>query len=157
MLRRSIAIISSLLLIVGCAGNPATQPTAAPGTSPTVLSTPVPATGTKEVVSIPTASNPVGSRGAIVPWIEYDAENELTNGEVLPPIGLWDNRLESSGLAVQLIRLEYVHLNQRRLIGRRDCDPGFRRWEGLGRQLVCMNIFRQKIHLTSRICVVIWR
>jgi hypothetical protein len=42
-------------------------------------STPIP------VVIIPPATNPVGSRGADVPWIEYEAETSTTNGEVLVP------------------------------------------------------------------------
>ena len=57
MFQRSIAIIFSLLLIAGCAGNPAAQATVAPGTSPAALPTPVPATVMKGVPS--TESPPV--------------------------------------------------------------------------------------------------
>src|SRR6266540_2907775 len=56
------------------------------------------------VVVIPTASNPVGSLGASVPWIETEAENEQTNGEVLAPDRTFGTiASESSGRsAVQL-------------------------------------------------------
>src|SRR5690349_20232202 len=43
------------------------------------------ASTTMPVFSIPPATNPSGSRGAAIPWIEYEAENGNTNGEVLAP------------------------------------------------------------------------
>ena len=37
------------------------------------------------IAALPTAANPAGSRGAAVPWIEYEAEAGLTNGKILGP------------------------------------------------------------------------
>jgi hypothetical protein len=37
------------------------------------------------IAALPTAGNPAGSRGAAVPWIEYEAEAGLTNGKLLGP------------------------------------------------------------------------
>ncbi len=37
------------------------------------------------IVALPTAALPAGSRGAAVPWIEYEAEAGETNGQVLGP------------------------------------------------------------------------
>lgn len=158
MLRRCIAIISSLLLIVGCAGTPITQRTSTPGTSPTVLPTPVPATATKEVVVIPTASNPVGSRGAIVPWIEYEAENGQTNGAILAPDRTFGTiASESSGRsAVQLDQVgEYVQFKSVEAANSvvvRFVIPDSEDGNGLEStiSLYVNNTFRQKVQLTSK-------
>lgn len=37
------------------------------------------------VVLVPTPAQPLESRGAMVPWIEYEAEDGQTNGEILGP------------------------------------------------------------------------
>lgn len=36
-------------------------------------------------ITLPTPSVPQGTRGALVPWIEYEAEEGFTNGEILGP------------------------------------------------------------------------
>ncbi|HSB01675.1 MAG TPA: hypothetical protein VLE49_13580, partial [Anaerolineales bacterium] len=84
-------------LLTGCIGTGVESATAPSVPSRTALPTPLPATATKAVLSalatstpsavvaIPTALNPPGSRGAAVPWIEYEAEDAQTNGEILLP------------------------------------------------------------------------
>jgi hypothetical protein len=37
------------------------------------------------IIVLPTPSVPSGTRGALVPWIEYEAEDGITNGEILGP------------------------------------------------------------------------
>ncbi len=37
------------------------------------------------IVSVPTSSMPVGTRGAVVPWMEYEAEAGTTNGKLIGP------------------------------------------------------------------------
>ena len=66
------------------------------------------------VFAIPPSTNPAGSRGAAVPWIEYEAETAKTNGEVLTPDRTFGTiASESSGRsAVQLDQTgEYVQFN----------------------------------------------
>ncbi len=152
---RSIILPACLIvLLTGCAG---------PSTSPTPLSSPVPATVTKDIIpamtfTIPTASNPPGSRGAAVPWIEYEAENEETNGEVLAPDRTFGTiASESSGRsAVKLKQVgEYVQFKitePANSVVVRFVIPDSE--DGLGLEstisLYVDNVFRQKIQLTSK-------
>ncbi|MFT3894276.1 MAG: hypothetical protein QM730_21810 [Anaerolineales bacterium] len=70
----------------------------ADGTS-LAVNTPIP------VFEIPPATNPEGSRGADVPWIEYEAEVAETNGEILAPDRTFGTiASESSGRSA--VRLE---------------------------------------------------
>ena len=134
----------------------------------TVLSTPLPITATKEVLSalatrtlavvaLPTASNPPGSRGAAVPWIEYEAEDGQTNGESLLPDRTFGTiAAESSGRrAVKLDQAgEYVQLRSTgpaNSIVIRFVIPDSKDGQGLETtiSLYVDNVFRQKIQLTS--------
>ena len=47
--------------------------------------TPIPAVTSVPAISIPTPSNSKDSRGAQVPWAEYEAEAGQTNAKILPP------------------------------------------------------------------------
>src|SRR5688500_4028841 len=143
-----------IILLTGCVG---------PGTSSTHPSSPMPVTETKDILpamtfSIPTASNPPGSRGAAVPWIEYEAENEETNGEVLAPDRTFGTiASESSGRsAVKLDQAgEYVQFKSREPANSvvvRFVIPDSEDGRGLEStiSLYVDNLFRQKIQLTSK-------
>lgn len=110
------------------------------------------------VVAIPTASNPVGSRGANVPWIEYEAEASQTNGEVLASDRAFGTiASESSGRsAVKLDQAgEYVQFKATAAANSvvvRFVIPDSEDGKGLAStiSLYVNNSFRQKIHLTSK-------
>ena len=110
------------------------------------------------VVDIPTASNPVGSRGADVPWIEYEAENGQTNGEVLAQDRTFGTiASESSGRsAVQLDSLgeydQFQSAESANSIVVRFVIPDSDDGTGLEStiSLYIDNVFRQKINLTSK-------
>ena len=160
MTRISVRLYSLILLagpiasLIGCAG---------PIASPTPLSSPQPATATKEILpamtfSIPTAPNPPGSRGAAVPWVEYEAENEETNGEILLPDRTFGTiasessgrsavRLNQAGEYVQFISIEVANSVVVRFV-----IPDSEDGTGLEStiSLYVDNVFRQKIQLTSK-------
>lgn len=137
-----------------------------PGSSPTHPPSPIPVTVTKEIlptetlmtISIPTASNPAGTRGASVPWIEYEAEDVQSNGQVLAPDRTFGTiSSESSGRsAVQLNDAgEYVQFTseaQANSIVVRFVIPDSEDGTGLEStiSLYVDNVFRQKIQLTSK-------
>jgi hypothetical protein len=110
------------------------------------------------VVAIPTASQPAGSRGASVPWIEYEAEMGQTNGEILAPDRTFGTiASESSGRSA--VRLKktggYVQFRAEKAANSivvryviPDSEDGSGQEATLG--LYVNNIFRQKIHLTSK-------
>ena len=110
------------------------------------------------LISIPTPSRPAGSRGAAVPWIEYEAEKGQTNGEILTRDRTFGTiASESSGRsAVRLKQVgDYVQfLSQaaansvvvRYVIP--DSDDGTGLEATLS--LYVNNIFRQKLRLTSK-------
>jgi hypothetical protein len=110
------------------------------------------------VVALPTASRPAGSRGASVPWIEYEAEKGQTNGEILAPDRTFGTlAAESSGRsAVKLNKTgEYVQFQAEEGVNSvvvRFVIPDSE--DGTGQEatlsLYVNNIFRQKIHLTSK-------
>jgi hypothetical protein len=110
------------------------------------------------VVVLPTASNPPGSRGAAVPWIEYEAEDGQTNGEALLPDRTFGTvAAESSGRsAVRLDQAgEYVQFQATgpaNSVVVRFVIPDSEDGKGLEStiSLYIDNIFRQKIHLTSK-------
>jgi hypothetical protein len=141
-----------LILSVGCAGPAAEQPAMAAVATNTVLPTPT------SVVVMPTASNPVGTRGAAIPWVEYEAENGKTNGEILAPDRTFGTvASESSGRsAVKLDETgEYVQFEStepansvviRFVIP--DSEDGT--WLESTISLYVNNAFRQKILLTSK-------
>ncbi|RPJ16255.1 MAG: hypothetical protein EHM33_34045, partial [Chloroflexi bacterium] len=138
--------------------------------SPTHHSPLIVATATQEVastlatnthvtaVTIPTASNPPGSRGAAVPWIEYEAENGQTNGETLLPDRTFGTvAAESSGRrAVKLDQAgEYVQFQSTgpaNSVVVRFVIPDSEDGQGLEAtiSLYVDNVFRQKIQLTSK-------
>jgi len=110
------------------------------------------------VVVIPPATNPVGSRGANVPWIEYEAETAKTNGEVLLPDRTFGAiASESSGRsAVKLSQAgEYVQFTSTgsaNSVVVRFVLPDSEDGTGLEStiSLYVDNVFRQKIQLTSK-------
>lgn len=119
----------------------------------------LPASTATPVVSIPTSEpHPAGSRGASVPWIEYEAEQGQTNAETLAPDRTFGTiASESSGRsAVQLNHTgDYVQFQSKQAANSvvvrfviPDSDDG----AGLNAtiSLYVNNIFRQKINLTSR-------
>ena len=59
------------------------------------------------IAALPTAANPAGSRGAAVPWIEYEAEAGLTNGQVLGPDRTFGT-LASEASGRQVVQLSAV-------------------------------------------------
>jgi hypothetical protein len=156
MVQRLAIIILLLLLLAGCTGKLTNPTTTAPGTSPTARSNPS-ATPTLRL-PMPTPSNPPGSRGAAVPWIEYEAENEETNGEILSPDRTFGTiSSESSGRsAVKLGQPgAYIQFRSREAANSvviRFVIPDSE--DGTGLQstisLYVDNVFRQKIELTSK-------
>lgn len=157
-MQRAFAL-ACLIAMMGCTTQVATR-------SP---SSPAPATATKEVIAadattstpvvlIPTASNLPGSRGAAVPWIEYEAENGQTNGEALLPDRTFGTvAAESSGRrAVRLDQAgEYVQFQSTgpaNSVVIRFVIPDSEDGQGLEStiSLYVDNVFRQKIQLTSK-------
>jgi hypothetical protein len=137
-----------------------------PGNSPTPLPSPIPATATKEfsapetlmMIPIPTASNLPGTRGASVPWVEYEAENVESNGEVLAPDRTFGTiASESSGRsAIKLNNAgDYVQFKSEQAANSvvvRFVIPDSEDGNGLEStiSLYVDDVFRQKIHLTSK-------
>jgi hypothetical protein len=119
-----------------------------------VLASNIPAT----IFVIPPSTNPVGSRGADVPWIEYEAEAGKTNGEVLKPDRTFGTFASESSArsAVQLDQAgEYVQLRSRESANSvvvRYVIPDSEDGKGLEStiSLYVDNVFRQKIQLTSK-------
>jgi hypothetical protein len=157
-MQRAFAL-ACLIAMMGCTTQDATR-------SP---SSPVPATATKEVIAadattstpvvlIPTASSLPGSRGAAVPWIEYEAENGQTNAEALLPDRTFGTvAAESSGRrAVRLDQAgEYVQFQSTgpaNSVVIRFVIPDSEDGQGLEStiSLYVDNVFRQKIQLTSK-------
>ncbi|HSK89426.1 MAG TPA: glycosyl hydrolase family 28-related protein, partial [Anaerolineales bacterium] len=158
-------VLACLIFVTGCNSSVATR-----NPSSTHLSSPIPAAATKEVTSplatstpasviaIPTASNPPGSRGAAVPWIEYEAEDGQTSGEALLPDRTFGTiPAESSGRrAVRLDRAgEYVQFQSTgpaNSVVVRFVIPDSEDGQGLEAtiSLYVDNVFRQKIRLTSK-------
>ncbi len=107
---------------------------------------------------IPPATNPLDSRGAAVPWIEYEAENGKTSGEVLTPDRKFGTiASESSGRsAVKLDQAgEYVQFQSTASANSvvvRFVIPDSEDGKGLEStiSLYINNVFRQKIQLTSK-------
>jgi hypothetical protein len=114
--------------------------------------TPVP------VIAIPASTNPAGSRGADIPWIEYEAEVATTNGEVLAPDRTFGTiASESSGRsAVQVDQAgEYVQFQSTEPANSilvRFVIPDSEDGAGLEStiSLYVDGVFRQKIQLTSK-------
>ncbi|MGB8981232.1 MAG: glycosyl hydrolase family 28-related protein [Anaerolineales bacterium] len=110
------------------------------------------------MVAIPTASNPPGSRGAAVPWTEYEAEDGGTNGEFLGPDRTFGTiPAESSGRrAVKLDQAgEYVQVRSMESANSvvvRFVIPDSEDGQGLETtlSLYVNDVFRQKIQLTSK-------
>lgn len=108
--------------------------------------------------TIPTPPNPPESRGAIVPWIEYEAEMTQTNGEILAPDRTFGSiASESSGRsAVKLNHAgDYVQFQSTSAANSvvvRYIIPDSEDGQGLEATLSLYvdNIFRQKIQLTSK-------
>ncbi len=111
-----------------------------------------------QVVTIPTAARPPGSRGAELPWIEYEAEDGMTNGEILGPDRTFGTiAAESSGRrAVRLQGVgQYVQFRAKEAANAivvRFVIPDSEDGQGLEATLSLYidGAFRQKLHLTSR-------
>jgi len=169
-----VFILAFLLCLTGCAG-PQSLPgpdahTATPGILHSVTGTPQLAAPGKEIlptvgititptmVAMPTAVNPAGSRGAIVPWIEYEAENGKTTAAILTPDRKFGTiASESSGRsAVKLVKTgQYVEIKTtaaaNSIVARfviPDAEDGTGQQASLS--LYVNNVFRQKLQLTSR-------
>lgn len=110
------------------------------------------------VVVVPAPSNPPDSRGAAVPWVEYEAEAGKTNAEILAPDRTFGTiASESSGRsAVKLVKtgdyVEFQAEEQANSVVVRFVIPDSE--DGSGQQasisLYVDNVFRQKIQLTSK-------
>ena len=119
---------------------------------------PLPTSTPRPVFVLPTPANPSGSRGAAVPWIEYEAESAETNAEILAPERTFGSiAAESSGRsAVKLDATgEYVQLQTEQAANSivvRFVIPDSEDGQGLAAtlSLYVNDIFRQKIQLTSR-------
>jgi hypothetical protein len=111
------------------------------------------------VVSLPTSEfHPAGSRGATVPWLEYEAEKGQTNGQILAPDRTFGTiASESSGRsAVQLNKtgdyMQIKTLQKANSVVVRFVIPDSQDGTGLNAtlSLYVNNTFRQKLNLTSR-------
>jgi hypothetical protein len=111
------------------------------------------------VITIPTAAfHPAGSRGASVPWMEYEAEKGQTNGEILAPDRTFGTiASESSGRsAVQLNKtgdyVQFQAVQAANSVVVRFVIPDSENGTGLNAtlSLYVNNAFRQKIDLTSK-------
>jgi hypothetical protein len=110
------------------------------------------------VFVIPPSTNPEGSRGANIPWIEYEAENETTNGEILVPDRTFGTiASESSGRsAVKLNKagayVQFISKVEANSVVVRFVIPDSEDGKGLEStiSLYVDNVFRQKIQLTSK-------
>src|SRR5688572_17339396 len=150
-------LLICFILITGCAKTQVEQATVTPVPTNTDVVTFTASTPTP-VLIIPTAANPPHSRGADVPWIEYEAEHGKTNGDVLAPDRTFGTiASESSGRsAVELDQAgEYVQFQieePANSIVVRFVIPDSE--DGTGIQstisLYVDNAFRQKIPLTSK-------
>lgn len=116
-----------------------------------------PATPTA-VFAMPTAINPADSRGAIVPWVEYEAEKGQTNGEVLAPDRTFGT-IASESIGRSAVKLskpgEYVQFSAEKAANSvvvRYVIPDSEDGKGLEAtiSLYVNNTFRQKIKLTSK-------
>jgi hypothetical protein len=137
-----------------------------PGNSPTPPPSLIPATATKEfspaetpvMITIPTASNPTGTRGASVPWIEYEAEDAESNGEILVPDRTFGTiASESSGRSAIKLKdvrdyAQFKSEQQSNSVVVRFVIPDSEDGSGLEStiSLYVDGVFRQKIRLTSK-------
>jgi hypothetical protein len=124
------------------------------GLEGTVMATTAPTA----VISIPTAAQPAGQRGASVPWVEYEAESGYTKGEILP-VGRRSGTFSAESSGRSAVRLNQVGdfvqitaLKPANSIVVRYILPDSE--DGQGQEatlsLYVNNTFRQKLHLTSR-------
>jgi len=110
------------------------------------------------VIVLPTAAQPAGSRGATVPWVEYEAEKSRSTGEILAPDRTFGTiASESSGRsAIKLDKTgEYLQFGATKAANSivvRYVIPDSA--DGSGQtatlSLYVNNTFRQKIQLTSK-------
>jgi hypothetical protein len=113
---------------------------------------------TTPVAVMPTASEPASSRGANVPWIEYEAEAGETTGEILKPDRTFGTfSAESSGRsAVKLSAVEqyvqFISQQQANSVVVRYIIPDSADGAGLDAtlSLYINGTFRQKLQLTSK-------
>lgn len=120
--------------------------------------TPLARTTPEPVIEIPPATNPPGSRGAAVPWLEYEAETAVTNGDILEPDRTFGRiASESSGRSgVQLDEtgeyVEFVSEESANSVVVRFVIPDSE--DGTGQDatisLYVDGEFRQKLPLTSK-------
>lgn len=157
--------LPTLLLLLVCACSSPAQPPAPTPTAelPTAITqtSPEPATATP---ILPTAepdqefTPPPGSRGAAVPWIEYEAEAGITNGTVLEPSrafgeiaaessGRQSVKLDATGQYVQFTAIEPTNSIVVRFV-----IPDAELGGGITATLSLFvdDTFRQSLELTSR-------
>ena len=110
------------------------------------------------VVAVPPASNPPKSRGAIVPWVEYQSEAGKTNGEILAPDRKFGT-IASESIGRSAVKLknvgEYFQFKTSAAANSvvlRYVIPDSEDGTGLQASisLYVNNTFRQKIQLTSK-------
>lgn len=157
--RRALAL-TCLIALTGCSSSVQTRTPSPPAAAPATkeISATRAAPTSTPVVVMPTTSNPPGSRGAAVPWIEYEAEDGQTNGEALLPDRTFGRvAAESSGRrAVKLDRAgEYVQFqttgSANSVVVRfviPDSEDG-QGWEATI-SLYVDDVFRRKIQLASK-------
>ncbi len=139
-------------------GDVSTQQDAARWIFEPVEGGPLPTATATQVAVVPTAARPAGDRGADVPWVEYEAEDGSTNGEILGPDRTFGTiAAESSGRqAVRLDRVgEYLQFRTKEVANAivvRFVIPDSEDGQGLEATLSLYvdGVFRQKLLLTSR-------
>ncbi len=139
-------------------GRPPTQAQAAQWTIETTAGTSLPTQTPTSLAVIPTSSNPVGSRGAAVPWVEYEAEAGKYAGTLLGPDRTFGTfASEASGReAVQVNATgEYVQFTTKKSANSivvRYVIPDSQDGNGLSAtiSLYVNGSFRQKLNLTSK-------
>lgn len=107
---------------------------------------------------LPAALEPIGSRGASVPWVEYEAEAGTTNGQILEPDRTFGTFAaeSSSRSAVQLNStgefVKFTTTQAANSIVIRYIIPDSEDGTGLDAtlSLYINGVFRQKLNLTSR-------
>lgn len=162
-MRRSLPALIVLACLAGsaaaCAPAPGAAASAVPPASPTqpaAAATPQPTATATVVLTTPTG--PLAERGALMPWVEYEAEDGRTNGRQLGPDRAFGTiSAESSGRrSVQLDKPgDYVEITAAKAANSivvRYVIPDSEQGGGINATLSLYvgGKFRQKLNLTSK-------